>query len=238
MPSAWPPEALKAQAVAARSYALANLAKGKDYDLYADTRSQVYGGLDAEVPATNDAVDATKGEVVLYDGKVANTLFFSTSGGRTASAAETTGTGVPYLVSVVDPYDTASPYHDWGPVLFDAAKVAKQLKLARAARRPADDDRPVGPCEVRHGADRRRPPGDAHGLAAAHAARAPLDVVHGRAALARSGREDDHLRRRRLADGLRARHRTACRWKRRPRPRTGRRSASCCSTAKARSRPS
>src|SRR4029077_5084217 len=61
MPSAWLPEALKAQAVAARSYALAGLAKGKDYDLYADTRSQVYGGLDAEVPATNDAVDATKG---------------------------------------------------------------------------------------------------------------------------------------------------------------------------------
>jgi SpoIID/LytB domain protein len=129
MPSAWSPEALKAQAVAARSYALAGLAKGKDYDLYADTRSQVYGGLDAEVSATSDAVDATKGEVVLYNGKVANTLFFSTSGGRTASAAETTGTAVPYLVSVTDPYDTASPYHDWGPVLFDAAKVAKQLKL-------------------------------------------------------------------------------------------------------------
>jgi SpoIID/LytB domain protein len=129
MPSAWSPEALKAQAVAARSYALAGLAKGKDYDLYSDTRSQVYGGLDAEVPATNDAVDVTKGEIVLYNGKVANTLFFSTSGGRTASAAETTGTAVPYLVSVTDPYDTASPYHDWGPVLFDAAKVAKQLKL-------------------------------------------------------------------------------------------------------------
>jgi stage II sporulation protein D len=129
MPSAWPPEALKAQAVAARSYALAGLAKGQDYDLYADTRSQVYGGLDAEVPATNDAVDATKGELVLYNGKVANTLFFSTSGGRTVSAAEATGTAVPYLVSVTDPYDTASPYHDWGPVLFDAAKVAKQLKL-------------------------------------------------------------------------------------------------------------
>ncbi len=129
MPSAWPPEALKAQAVAARSYALNGLAKGRDYDLYSDTRSQVYGGLDAELPATNAAVDATKGEIVLYNGKVANTLFFSTSGGRTASAAETTGTAVPYLVSVADPYDTASPYHDWGPVLVDAAKVAKQLKL-------------------------------------------------------------------------------------------------------------
>ena len=129
MPSAWPPEALKAQAVAARSYALANRTKGRDYDLFADTRSQVYGGVDAEVPATSAAVDATRGEVVLYDGTVASTLFFSTSGGRTASAAETTGTAVPYLVSVADPYDTASPYHDWGPVLFDAVKLGKQLKL-------------------------------------------------------------------------------------------------------------
>ena len=111
-------------------------------------------------------------------------------------------------------------------------------EAARAAGRPADDDRPVGPCEVRHRADRRRPPGDGHGLAAAHAARAALDVVHARAALTGSGREDDHLWRRRLADGFRARRGAACRWKRRPPPRSGRRSATCCSTARARSRPS
>jgi stage II sporulation protein D len=130
MPSAWSPEALKAQAVAARSYALANLTKNRDFDLYGDTRDQVYGGVDAKSPAASDAVDATKGEVVLWNGKVADTLFFSTSGGRTASAAEATGKAVPYLVPVADPYDTASPYHDWGPVLFDGAFVAKQLKLA------------------------------------------------------------------------------------------------------------
>jgi stage II sporulation protein D len=130
MPSAWPSEALKAQAVAARSYALANLSRGGEFDLYSDTRSQVYGGLDAESTAASDAIDATKGEVVLWNGNVADTLFFSTSGGRTASAADTTGKSVPYLVSVADPYDTASPYHDWGPVLFDGAKVAKQLKVA------------------------------------------------------------------------------------------------------------
>jgi stage II sporulation protein D len=130
MPPRWPPEALKAQAVAARSYALANLAKGRPYDLYGDTRSQVYGGVAGESPSASAAVDATKGEVALYKGKVADTLFFSTSGGRTASAVETTGIAVPYLVSVADPYDTLSPYHDWGPVLFDAASVEKQLKLS------------------------------------------------------------------------------------------------------------
>ncbi len=129
MPSAWSPEALKAQAVAARSYALANVAKGRDYDLYADTRSQVYGGVKAEAATASTAVDATEGQVVLAAGKVASTYFFSTSGGRTASALESTGRAVPYLVSVADPYDTASPYHDWGPVLADAASVARQLKV-------------------------------------------------------------------------------------------------------------
>jgi SpoIID/LytB domain protein len=130
MPSKWPAAALEAQAVAARSYALANLTKGRAYDLYGDARSQVYGGIPAESDAASAAVDATKGEVVLYGGKVANTLFFSTSGGRTVSALEATGVDVPYLVSVADPYDTLSPYHDWGPVLYDATAVAKQLKLA------------------------------------------------------------------------------------------------------------
>jgi stage II sporulation protein D len=130
MPSAWPPEALKAQAVAARSYALANMTTGRAFDLYGDTRSQVFGGVKVENAATSAAVDATKGQVVLYKGKVADTLFFSTSGGRTASALESTGLNVPYLVPVTDPYDSASPYHDWGPVLVDAAIVAKQFKLA------------------------------------------------------------------------------------------------------------
>ncbi len=144
MPSSWSPEALKAQAVAARSYALANLAQGRAYDLYGDTRSQVYGGVKAESAATSTAVDATKGEVVLYKGKVADTLFFSSSGGRTASALEATGQNVPYLVPVADPYDTLAPYHDWGPVIMDAAKVAKTLKLSSALADIQTMDGPSG----------------------------------------------------------------------------------------------
>jgi stage II sporulation protein D len=144
MPSAWPPEALKAQAVAARSYALANLARGRPFDLYGDTRSQVYGGIAAESKAASAAVDATRGTVVLYNGKVADTLFFSTSGGRTASALESTGIDVPYLVPVADPYDTASPYHDWCPVLFDAASVAKLLKLSAPVEIVAASNGPSG----------------------------------------------------------------------------------------------
>ncbi|HEU5363793.1 MAG TPA: SpoIID/LytB domain-containing protein [Gaiellaceae bacterium] len=144
MPSAWAPEALKAQAVAARSYALANLAKGRPFDLYGDTRSQMYGGVAAESAAASAAVDATKGQVVLYDGKVADTLFFSTSGGRTASALESTGIAVPYLVPVDDPYDSLSPYHDWGPVLYDATAVAKRLKLSAPVERVAVANGPSG----------------------------------------------------------------------------------------------
>jgi stage II sporulation protein D len=133
VPSTWPVEALKAQAVAARSYAIANLTTvvtASNFDLYSDTRSQVYGGIAAETPATNAAVAATARQVVLYDGHVATTYFSSSSGGRTVSAQEAWGKPVPYLVSVTDPYDTYSPNHDWGPVLFDATKVAKLLGVA------------------------------------------------------------------------------------------------------------
>ena len=66
-------------------------------------------------------------------GKVRTTFFSSSSGGRTVSAAEATGTPVPYLVSVADPYDTVSPNHDWGPALRRARAVAKALGLSRPA---------------------------------------------------------------------------------------------------------
>ncbi len=130
VPKTWPAEALEAQAVASRSYALANLERSRPFDLYGDTRSQAYAGASGESPQTSAAVAATKGEVVLYRGKVADTLYFSTSGGRTASALDSIGLDAPYLVPVSDPYDTLSPYHDWGPVALDAAKVTKALKLS------------------------------------------------------------------------------------------------------------
>jgi stage II sporulation protein D len=128
MPFTWAPEALKAQAVVARSYALATRRNGA-FDLYPDTRSQVYLGVEHEKPSTTAAVDATAGQVVLYQGEVAKTFFFSTSGGRTASAEDVWGEPVPYLVSVPDPYDSISPHHTWGPVAFTGAALAKRLKM-------------------------------------------------------------------------------------------------------------
>ena len=117
MPYTWLPAALQAQAVAARSYALASRKVGAPFDVYADGRSQAYLGTSAETPSGRQAVDVTGGEVLLYDGEVALTLFSASTGGRTQSAADAFGApGRPYLVSVPDPYDTISPYHNWGPV--------------------------------------------------------------------------------------------------------------------------
>jgi stage II sporulation protein D len=129
MPSNWASEALKAQAVAARSYALATRQVGAPYDVYSDSRSQVYLGLSNEDPATTAAVDATKGQVLDYAGTIATTYFSSTSGGETESALDWVGTAVPYLVSVPDPFDTISPYHDWGPVPVTGKAIVSALKL-------------------------------------------------------------------------------------------------------------
>ncbi len=130
MPKTWLPEALKTQAVAARSYALAVRKTSGPFDVYDDTRSQVYGGVNAESPTTTAAVDATVGGVLTYGGKIAITYFFSTSGGRTAAINDVWKSApVPYLVSVADPYDSLSPYHDWGPLAFTPAKLKKVLKV-------------------------------------------------------------------------------------------------------------
>jgi stage II sporulation protein D len=130
MPHRWNPEALKAQAVAARSYALATLKHGQQFDLYSDTRDQVYGGIRAESDATNEAVGATAGEVLTWDGRPALTYYFSTSGGRTATARDSMpwAPRVPYLVSVSDPYDSLSPHHSW-EYTFAKQRLADLLHL-------------------------------------------------------------------------------------------------------------
>ena len=145
VPHTWPPEALKAQAVAARSYALVTRKSGA-FDLYADARSQVYGGVDAEEFATTAAVDATAGQILSYRGQIAVTYFFSTSGGRTAAIQDAWpgSRPVPYLVSVRDPYDAASPHHRWGPLVFSSSGVAKRLKLPS---RPLDLRTAVNPSQ-------------------------------------------------------------------------------------------
>jgi stage II sporulation protein D len=127
MPSSWPLAALEAQAVAARSYALTGSVAGKGYNLYDDTRSQVYRGIAGETAATNKAVAATKGQVVMYGGQIARTYYSASSGGQTESVefGFPGSTPVPYLTSVVDPYDTTSPLHDWKRVYSESEIEAK-----------------------------------------------------------------------------------------------------------------
>jgi SpoIID/LytB domain protein len=131
MPYTWLPEALKAQAVAARTYALAVRKTGSDFDLFPDVRSQVYRGIVGEKPSTTAAVQATAGQIVLYDGQIAKTYFFSTSGGRTATVTDVwpSSDPVPYLVSVDDPYDSASPHHQWGPFTVKPGRIARALRV-------------------------------------------------------------------------------------------------------------
>lgn len=114
-PASWPQAALRAQAVAARSYGLATRINGDGYDLYDDIRSQVYGGKSSETPATNEAARKTNREVIKSDGSVVAAYFFSTSGGQTENSefGFSGGSPRPYLKAVNDPYDDVSPYHRW-----------------------------------------------------------------------------------------------------------------------------
>jgi stage II sporulation protein D len=131
VPDDWLPEVLKAQAVAARSYALATRKTGAAFDLFPDVRSQVYRGVDEEEDSTNAAIDETKGEVLMYGGRVITAYFHSTSGGRTATVGDVWpgSRPTPYLVGVPDPYDSISPHHTWGPVVVAGARLKRMLKV-------------------------------------------------------------------------------------------------------------
>ena len=147
VPKEWPAAALQAQAVAARSYALASLVKNRPFDLYADTRSQVYYGVSAEAPATSEAVKATRGEILSYVGKVATTFYYSSSGGRTASSKDVFGVVTPYLQTRDDPWDSLSPYHRWAPRSFTAASLGQAFRLSGpivdVQVEPTDSGRPL-----------------------------------------------------------------------------------------------
>lgn len=113
-PASWPAAALQAQAVAARTYGITSSRTG-DFDLYPDTRSQVYTGVRGETATTDAAVAATAGQYITYNGKPITAFFFSTSGGQTENVENSFigGTPQPYLKSVEDPWDKASPRHRW-----------------------------------------------------------------------------------------------------------------------------
>jgi stage II sporulation protein D len=137
-PPSWPAEALKAQAVAARTYAITTSAGGSlGFDQYPDTRSQVYRGVRAETATTDAATRATEGEVVTYRGDPVVTYFFSTSGGRTENVENSFigATPRPWLRSVDDPYDDASPRHKWIVRMSMRTAAARLRGLVRGSFR-------------------------------------------------------------------------------------------------------
>jgi stage II sporulation protein D len=114
MPPSWPLEALKSQAVAARSYALykRNKLANAAYDLGDTTSWQVYGGVEAETTSTQTAVLQTAGQVLTYQGQIIEAVFHSSSGGHTENVEDVWSSPLPYLRGVAD-YDQSAPVFSW-----------------------------------------------------------------------------------------------------------------------------
>lgn len=129
----WPMEVLKAQAVVARTYALANLGRhGREgFDLCASVHCQEYRGASAEDERLNRAVEATSGEVLTYGGSLAKVFYHSDSGGYTSSARSVWGEDVPYLKGVKEDFyhRVRSPYSNW-KLEISAADVGEALSKA------------------------------------------------------------------------------------------------------------
>jgi stage II sporulation protein D len=125
MPNKWDQEALMAQAVASRTYALYIKEKSseKPFDVKATTASQVYGGYDAEARASNSAVDATRGQVMTYNGRLIIAYFHADSGGHTEDAKNVWNVDIPYLQGISDRFSKNRPGGEWVHFLsFDAVR--------------------------------------------------------------------------------------------------------------------
>jgi stage II sporulation protein D len=143
MPPSWHPEAVQAQAVAARTYAAWSRAqsRGRYYQICDTTACQVYGGAGAEHPASNDAVRQTRREIRIFEGAPAFTQFSASSGGWTSAGSRS------YLPAQPDPYDdhAANPVHTW-EIEVDAAELERKfpalgrLRAIRVVRRDGNGD--------------------------------------------------------------------------------------------------
>ena len=128
--SGWPDETLKAQAVAARTYAYHHIMKNRTgiYDLDATTKFQVYKGLSIENQRTNRAVDDTCGEIAVYNNKPIVAFFHSTCGGYTVDDTLVwNGSDMKYLKSIRCPYCKGSPNYDWN-VMLTRYEIIEALK--------------------------------------------------------------------------------------------------------------
>ncbi|MGE5474564.1 MAG: SpoIID/LytB domain-containing protein [Ignavibacteriales bacterium] len=127
-----PAEAIKAQAVVARNYSVNNIGKNSKwgFDMTNTVSDQAYNGYEWERPASNNAVDETKGKILAYDGKPASTFYFSTSGGRTEDVKNVWNSKVsyPYLVSVEDKYESPNASKAKWEVTLTPEQIKQSLK--------------------------------------------------------------------------------------------------------------
>ncbi len=130
MSSSWPKEALKAQALCARTYIASNINQYWEYgfDITNDTYSQVYHGTASANSVTDAAVEETKNLYVTYDGRLASTLYFSSDGGATENSENVFVTALPYLRGKLDPYEEAIDftYKTW-QYEFTPAQITSKL---------------------------------------------------------------------------------------------------------------
>ncbi len=127
--ASWGKESLKAQAVAARTYAVYNKNAYALYDLDDNQNSQVYRGYNSEKVSTDEAVDETRGEMIYYDDKLIQAFYHSTSGGSTENTENVWTVKLPYSVGVEDEYSdrSGSPYNEWQKS-YNKDEIIKKLK--------------------------------------------------------------------------------------------------------------
>jgi stage II sporulation protein D len=136
MSASWPMEALKAQAVAARSYTLANLDARAPYDVCASEACQVYRGMDVEHPRSDRAVRDTEGIVIAWGGVPAVAYYHADSGGALASSEEVWGRALPYLREGPD-VPSETPHRGWTARLAPAALAAALAAEGRSVGTPS-----------------------------------------------------------------------------------------------------
>lgn len=129
MSPGWHSEVLKAQAVAARTYTVANLSKWGKYgfDIGANSGDQVYDGYDAEDLRTNTAVDETQGQIIIYGDKPITAFYHADSGGRTEACKDVFGSDLPYLQPVDDIFNANSPNSQW-EISLSANDISQKVK--------------------------------------------------------------------------------------------------------------
>lgn len=136
VPSSWAPEALAAQAIAARTYLLTHLGRHDAYDLEGDTRDQQYDGVLSEAPSTTLAVRRTSGVVATYRGVPISALYSANMGGRTEDSENVFPNALPYLRGVASPGDSVALASDWGRhgYTWNLEYTPKQLRTFMARR--------------------------------------------------------------------------------------------------------